>query len=115
MFGKLPSSYRNHGNYDATVSKSQNRQMQLIRRFCIELHEDIWHNQQLNVEIILIFGFCDKLVVQGSKRDLIIALLEVYIAKKSFFLNKKMQNSCISSVEIILKYFQVIDLIASIL
>ena len=89
MFGKLQSSYRNHGNYDATVSKSQNRQMQLIRRFCIVEHEDIWHNQQLNVEIILIFGFCDKLVMQGPKRDLIIALLEVYIGEKSFFLNKK--------------------------
>ena len=90
MFGKLPSSYRNHYNYDATVSKSQNRQMQLIRRFCIAEHEDIWHNQQLNVEIILIFGFCDKLVVQGPKRDLIIALLEAYIGIKSFFFyNKK--------------------------
>ena len=40
-FGKLPSSYRNHGNYDATVSKSQNGLMQLIRRFCIAEHEDI--------------------------------------------------------------------------
>ena len=85
MFGKLPSSYRNHGNYDATVSKSQNRQMQLIRRFCIAEHKDIWHNRQSNAEIILIFGFCDKLVVQGLKRDLIIALLEVYIGKKVFF------------------------------
>ena len=85
MFGKLPSSYRNHGNYDATVSKSQNRQMQLIRRFCIAELEDIWHNQQLNVEMIHIFGFCDKLVVQGPKRDLIIALLEVYIGKKLLF------------------------------
>ena len=89
MFGKLPSSFRNHGNYDVTVSKSQNRQMQLIRRFCIAEHEDIWHNQRLNVEIILIFCFCDKLVVQDPKRDLIMALLEVYLGKKSFFLNKK--------------------------
>ena len=54
-------------------------------------------------------------MVQGPKRDLIIALLEVYIGKKSFFLIKKIQNSFISSVEITLKYFQVIDLIASIL
>ena len=54
-------------------------------------------------------------MVQGPKRDLIISLLEVYIGKKASFLNKKMQNSCISSVEITLKYFQVIDLIASIL
>ena len=89
MFGKLPSSFRNHGNYDATVSKSQNRQMQLIRRFCIAEHEDIWHNQRLNVEIILIFCFCDKLVVQDPKRDLIMALLEVYIGKKKLFFNKK--------------------------
>ena len=74
MFGKLPSSYCNHGNYDATVSKSQNGLMPLIRRFCIAEHEDIYHNQQLNVEIILIFCFFDKLVVQGPKRDLIIAL-----------------------------------------
>ena len=95
--------------------KSQNRQMQLIRRFCIAEHEDNWYNQQLNVEIILIFGFCDKLVTQGPKRDLIIALLEVYVGKKKLFFNKKMQNSCNSSVEITLKYFQVIDLIASIL
>ena len=85
MFGKLPSSYRNHGNYDATVSKSQNRQMQLIRRFSIAEHEVIWHNQQLNVEILLIFCFWDKLVVQGPKGDLIKALLEVYIRKKVFF------------------------------
>ena len=85
MFGKLPSSFRNHGNYDATVSKSQNRQMQLIRHFCIAEHEDIWHNQQLNVAIIFIFCFCDKLVVQDPKRDLIMALLEVYIGKKAFF------------------------------
>ena len=89
MFGKLPSSYRYHGNYDATVSKSQNRQMQLIRRFCIAEHEGIWHNQQLSVEIILIFGFCDKTVVQGPKRDLIIALLEVYIGKKKLFFQIK--------------------------
>ena len=89
MFGKLPSSFRNHGNYDATVTKSQNRKMQLIRRFCIAEHEDIWQNQQLNVEIILIFCFCGKLVVQDPKRDLIMALLEIYIGKKSFFLNKK--------------------------
>ena len=82
MFGKLPSSYRNHGNYDATVSKSQ---MQLIRRFSIAEHEVIWHNQQLNVKIMLIFCFCDKLVVQGPKGNLIIALLEVYIGKKAFF------------------------------
>ena len=41
MSGKLPSSYRNHGNYDDTVSKSQNVQMQLVRRFCIAEHEDI--------------------------------------------------------------------------
>ena len=68
MFGKLPSSFRNHGNYDATVSKSQKRQMQLIRRFCIAEHEDIWHNKHLNVEIILIFCFCDKLVVQDPKK-----------------------------------------------
>ena len=85
MFGKLPSSYRNHGNYDATVSKSQNRQMQLLRCFSIAEHEVIWHNQQLIVEIILIFCFCDKLVVQGPKGDLIIALLEVYIGEKSIF------------------------------
>ena len=85
MFGKLPSSYRNHGNYDATVSKSQNIQMQLIRRFHIAEHEVIWHNQQLNAVIMLIFCFCDKLVVQGPKGDLIIALLEVYIGKKRFF------------------------------
>ena len=85
MFGKLPSSYRNHGNYDATVSKSQNRQMQLIRRFSIAEHEVIWHNQQLNVKIMLIFCFCDKLVVQGPKGNLIIALLQVYIGKKAFF------------------------------
>ena len=85
MFGKLPSSYGSHGNYDATVSKSQNRQMQHIRRFCIAEHEDIWHNQQLNVEIMLIFGISDKLVVQIPKRDLIIALLEVYIGEKSSF------------------------------
>ena len=85
MIGKLPSSFRNHGNYDATVSKSQNRQMQLIRRFCIAEHEDIWHNQRLKVEIILIFCFCDKLVVQDPKRDLIMALLEVYIGKKKLF------------------------------
>ena len=89
MFGKLLSSYRNHGNYDATVSKSQNRQMQLIRRFSIAEHEVIWHNQQLNVEIMLIVCFCDKLVVQGPKGDLIIALLEVYIGKKSLFLKNK--------------------------
>ena len=63
--------------------------MQLIRRFCIAEHEDIWHNQKLNVEIILIFCLCDKLVVQGPKRDLIIAILEVYIGKLSFFKNKK--------------------------
>ena len=86
IFRKLPSSYRNHGNYDATVSKSQNRQMQLIRRFSIAEHEVIWHNQQLNVEIMLIFCFCDKLVVQGPNGDLIIALLEVYIGKKALFL-----------------------------
>ena len=86
MFGKLPSSYRNHGNYDATVSKSQNRQMQLIRRFSIAEHEVIWHNQQLNVEIMLYFCFCDELVVQGPKGDLIIALLEVFIGKKNLFL-----------------------------
>ena len=85
MFGKLPSSYRNHGNYDATVSKSQNRQMQLIRRSIAE-HEVIWHNQQLNVKMMLIFCFCDKLVVQGPKGNLIIALLEVYIGKKALFL-----------------------------
>ena len=60
MFGKLPSSYRNYGNYDATVSKSQNRQTQLIRRFCIAEHGNIWINQQFNVKIILIFCFCDK-------------------------------------------------------
>ena len=89
MFGKLPSSYRNHGNYDATVSKSQNRQMQLIGRFSIAEHEVIWHNQQLNVEIMLIFGFCDKLVVQGPKADQIIALLEVYKGKNSLFLKNK--------------------------
>ena len=59
--------------------------MQLIRRFSIADHEVIWHNQQLNVEIMLIFCFCDKLVVQGPKEDLIIALLEVYIGKKTFF------------------------------
>ena len=57
MFGKLPSSYGNHGNYDATVSKSQNRQMQLIRRFCIAEHEDIWHNQQLNVDMYIFLAF----------------------------------------------------------
>ena len=89
MFGKLPSSYRNHGNYYAPVSKSQNRQMQLTRRFCITEYEGICNNQQLNVEIIHIFGFCDKIVVQGPKRDLIIALLEVYIGKKSFFFQIK--------------------------
>ena len=54
---KLPPSYRYHGNYDGTVSKSQNGLMQLVRRFCIAEHGDIWHNQQLNVEIILIFCF----------------------------------------------------------
>ena len=54
---KLPPFYRYHGNSDTTVSKSQNRQMQLVRRFCIAEHEDIWHNQQLNVDIILIFCF----------------------------------------------------------
>ena len=86
MFGKLPSSYRNHGNYDATVSKSQNRQMQLKRRFSIAENEVIWHNQQLNVKIMLIFCFCYKLVAQGPKGNLIIALLEVYIGKKAFFL-----------------------------
>ena len=43
---KLPPSYRYYGNSDATVSKSQNGQMQLVRRFCIAEHEDIWHNQQ---------------------------------------------------------------------
>ena len=85
MFGKLPSSYRYHGNYDATVAKSQNRQMQLIRRFSIAEHEVIWHNQRLNVVLMLIFCFCDKLVVQGLKGDLIIALLEVYIGEKSLF------------------------------
>ena len=85
MFGKLPASYRNHGNYDATVSKSQNRHMQLIRRFSIAEHEVTWHNQQLNVEIMLIFCFCDKLVVQGPRGDLIIALLEVYIGNNPFF------------------------------
>ena len=42
---------------DANVSKSQNGQMQLLRRFYIAEHEDIWHNEQLNVEIILIFCF----------------------------------------------------------
>ena len=89
MFGKLPTSYRNHGNYYAPVSKSQNRQMQLIRRFCIAENEGIWHSQRLNGEIIHIFGFCDKIVVQGPKRDLIIALLEVSIGKKAFFSNKK--------------------------
>ena len=89
MFGKLPSSYRNHGNYDATVSKSQKRQMQLIGRFSIAEHEVIWHNQQLNVEIMLIFCFCDKLVVQGPIGNQIIALLEVYIGKKAFFLKNK--------------------------
>ena len=41
MFGKLPSSYRNHDNYDATLSMSLNVQMQLVRRFCIAEHEDI--------------------------------------------------------------------------
>ena len=46
--------------------------------------------------------FFDKLVVQGPKRDLIIALLEVYIGEKAIFLNKK-TPSCISSVEITLK------------
>ena len=40
------------------------------------------------------------LVVIGPKRDLIIALLEVYIGEKRFFFKQKMQNSCISSVEI---------------
>ena len=54
---KLPPSYRYYGNSDATVSKSQNGQMQLVRCFCIAEHEDIWHNQQLNVEIILILCF----------------------------------------------------------
>ena len=49
MFGKLQSSYRNHGNYDAAVSKSWNVQMQLVRRFCIAEHEGIWQNQQWNV------------------------------------------------------------------
>ena len=41
MFGKLQSSYRNHGNYDATVAKSENLQMQLVRRFCIAELEGI--------------------------------------------------------------------------
>ena len=54
---KLPPSYRYYGNSGATISKSQNGQMQLVRRFCIAEHEDIWHNQQLNVEIILYFAF----------------------------------------------------------
>ena len=30
-------------------------QMQLVKSFCIAEHEDIGYNQQLNVEIILIF------------------------------------------------------------
>ena len=34
----LPS-YRYYGNSDGTVSKSQNGQMQLLRRFCIAEHE----------------------------------------------------------------------------
>ena len=37
---KLPPSYHYYGNSDATVSKSQNGQMQLVRRFCIAEHED---------------------------------------------------------------------------
>ena len=41
MFGKLQSSYSNHGNYDATGSKSLNVQMQLVKRFYIAEHEDI--------------------------------------------------------------------------
>ena len=107
MFGKLPSSYRNHGNYDATVSKSQNRQMQHIRRFSIAEHEVIWHNQQLNVEIMLIFCFCDKLVVQGPKGDLIIALLEVYIGKKKFFKIKHaklMYKRCRNNIRICISH-----------
>ena len=52
-------------------------------------------------------------MVQGPKRDLIIALLEISVGKKTPLFCKKMPNSCISSVEITLKYFQVIDLIAS--
>ena len=47
--GKLQSSYRNHGYNDATVSKSLNVQMQLVRHFCIAEHEGIRQNQQLNV------------------------------------------------------------------
>ena len=38
---KLPPSYRYYGNSDDTVLKSQNGQMQLVRRFCIAEHEDI--------------------------------------------------------------------------
>ena len=82
--------------------------MQLIRRFSIAEHEDIWHNQQLNVEIILIFCFCDKLVVQGPKGDLIIALLEVYIGKKSFFLKikcaKLMYKKCRNYIKICISH-----------
>ena len=92
MFGKLPSPYRNHGNYDATVSKSQNRQMQLIRRFSIAEHEVIWHNQQLNVEIMLIFCFCDKLVVQGPKRVPDNSPFSGLHREKSPFLNKTCQT-----------------------
>ena len=92
MFGKLPSFYCNHGNYDATVSKSQNRQMQLIRRFSIAEHEVIWHNQQLNVEIMLIFCFCDKLVVQGPERGPDNSPFRGLHREKSLFLNKTCKN-----------------------
>ena len=85
---KLPPSYRYYGNSDATVSKIQNGQMQRLSRFCIAEHEDIWHNEQLNVETILVFCF---LYIIGAmpKRGLIIALLEVSVGKKTNYFVKK--------------------------
>ena len=57
MFGKLPSSYRNHGNYDATVSKSQNVQMQLVRLFVLQNMKtsDTINNKMLNNTYVLHF------------------------------------------------------------
>ena len=46
---------------------------------------------------------------------MIIALLEISVGKKTQLFLLKMPNTCISSAEITLKYFQVIDLIASFL
>ena len=44
---KYPSSYHKHGNYDASISKSQNDQQQYEDLFCIKNIKQIWHNEKV--------------------------------------------------------------------